>query len=243
MWPCPQPFYFPAVPYMQQVEVPAYPEPLSYTAVHFTALIPNNTRAGMPPVMMAEPYPAPARHTKGRGKHTGPQVGQPPPSSGRVWRTRRDSAHDAVDDQDLTTLLLRNVPTTLPQKKLVELFDNLGLTFLYDFVYLPMDFRNGVNLGYGFVNCVSHQDAIQMMESLEDLRWEPGSDQTCKLSWSHYIQGLEGHLERYRNSPVMHPDMPEDWKPMLFSNGQRVPFPPPTKAIKAPKVSRGMPKP
>lgn len=43
-------------------------------------------------------------------------------------------------------------------------------------------------------------------------------------------------MERYQNSPVMHPDVPDEWKPALFVQGVRVDFPAPTKKVKAPKV-------
>uniref|UniRef100_A0A7S2FU57 Uncharacterized protein n=1 Tax=Alexandrium andersonii TaxID=327968 RepID=A0A7S2FU57_9DINO len=44
-------------------------------------------------------------------------------------------------------------------------------------------------------------------------------------------QGLERQIEAYRNHMLMHRLVPDDRRPMLFRNGQRVPFPPPTRPI------------
>mmetsp|Transcript_26699 Transcript_26699/g.84720 ORF Transcript_26699/g.84720 Transcript_26699/m.84720 type:complete len:396 (-) Transcript_26699:255-1442(-) len=136
-----------------------------------------------------------------------------------------------------TTVMLRNIPNRYTQGMLLALLDEHNFKSNYDFVYLPMDFRNGVNLGYAFVNLLSHQDALRFMEAFQGFaRWFFDSAKVCEVSWAHPHQGLHEHVERYRNSPVMHPTMPEEYKPMIFKDGERVPFPAPTKAIRAPKL-------
>jgi len=47
------------------------------------------------------------------------------------------------------------------------------------------------------------------------------------------LQGLSANIGRYRNSPVMHEDVPEHLKPLLFINGHFVCFPPPTRRLRA----------
>eukprot|EP00930_Biecheleria_cincta_P002607 TRINITY_DN103611_c0_g1_i1.p1 TRINITY_DN103611_c0_g1~~TRINITY_DN103611_c0_g1_i1.p1 ORF type:complete len:401 (+),score=67.06 TRINITY_DN103611_c0_g1_i1:21-1223(+) len=136
-----------------------------------------------------------------------------------------------------TTIMLRNLPNRYSQQLLLELLDIQGFQCKYDFVYLPMDFRNGVNLGYAFVNLLSHQDALRAIEIFQGFgNWDFDSAKVCEVSWAHPHQGLSEHVERYRNSPVMHPTTPEEYKPMIFQNGIRMPFPAPTKAIRAPKL-------
>lgn len=136
-----------------------------------------------------------------------------------------------------TTVMMRNIPNRYTQHMLLTLIDDMGFKGRYDFVYLPMDFRNGVNLGYAFVNLVSHPDALQMMSTFQGFsKWFFDSAKVCEVAWAAPHQGLEEHVERYRNSPVMHPTMPDEYKPMMFRDGVRVPFPPPTKAIRAPKL-------
>jgi len=136
-----------------------------------------------------------------------------------------------------TTIMLRNIPNRYTQSSLLKLLDAHGFASQYDFLYLPMDFRNGVNLGYAFANFTRHHDALRVIEAFQGFTgWFYESSKVCEVSWSHPHQGLEEHIERYRNSPVMHQCMPDEYKPMIFSRGARIQFPPPTKAIKAPKL-------
>jgi hypothetical protein len=135
------------------------------------------------------------------------------------------------------TVMLRNIPNSYTQNMLLQLLEDQGFRGLYDFVYLPMDFRNGVNLGYAFVNLTQHSEALKFMNAFGGLcSWKVESTKICEVSWAHPHQGLLEHVERYRNSPVMHPRMPDEYKPMVFCDGVRVAFPGPTKAIKAPKL-------
>jgi len=56
----------------------------------------------------------------------------------------------------------------------------------------------------------------------------------CEVSWSGPHQGFKAHVERYRNSPVMHRSVPDAYKPIIFQDGVRQDFPRPTRKIKAP---------
>lgn len=143
-----------------------------------------------------------------------------------------------------TTVMLRNIPNRYTSGSLLALLDERGFQALYDFVYLPMDFQNGVNLGYAFVNLLRHLDALRFKEVFQGFQdWRFDSAKVSEVSWAHPHQGLDQHVERYRNSPVMHPSMPDEYKPMIFQNGARVTFPPPTRVIKAPKLRLGRDRP
>lgn len=188
------------------------------------------------------------------GTSTSYRVSGPAPDNGRNRLQLFDSLQDASTrgpvaiqssatdvlskpPGELTTVMLRNVPNGYTRTMLLELIDSMGFQGRYDFVYLPMDFRNGVNLGYAFVNSITHEDAMRLTDKLQGFSlWSQDSSKVCEVSWAHPNQGLAEHVERYRNSPVMHPTMPDDYKPMVFRNGTRIPFPQPTKAIKAPKL-------
>merc|ERR1711900_80045 len=94
-----------------------------------------------------------------------------------------------------------------------------------------------VNLGYAFVNLVSHSDALQFVERFHGFSsWACASQKVCEVSWANPNQGLCENVERYRNSPVMHESVPDAFKPRLFVNGLRIGFPPPTKRIRAPRI-------
>merc|ERR1711959_641373 len=85
----------------------------------------------------------------------------------------------------------------------------------------------------------------QMLKEMLDYEgfdgWAIQSSKVCEVSWSHPQQGLAQHIERYRNSPVMHESMPIEYKPRLFQNGREVPFPRPTKAIRPVKLRPAQP--
>merc|ERR1712232_36820 len=100
------------------------------------------------------------------------------------------------------------------------------------FVYLPMNFQNGEHLGYALVNFPDHALALRFLNT--EISAEVGS--ICEMSWTHPLQGLNAHVERYRNSPVLHPTVLDEYKPAFFSGGVRMPFPEPTKVIKVPKI-------
>jgi len=121
------------------------------------------------------------------------------------------------------------------------LMDAKGFRGRYDFVYLPTDFRRKAGLGYAFVNMLTVQDAKLLRESLQNFsEWEVSSRKVLEVHFGELLQGLQPHVERYRNSHVMHPEVPESFKPVIFHNGQKVPFPEPTKRIRSFKEEQGI---
>jgi len=106
---------------------------------------------------------------------------------------------------------------------MLAMLDKAGLKGLYDFVYLPMDFKKGKVFGHLIVNFVSNESAEQANFHFA------GAGAT--IEWSEQHQGLDALIQRYRNSPIMHPTMPEASKPLIFSEGFVVPFPAPTEEI------------
>jgi len=138
-----------------------------------------------------------------------------------------------------TTAMMRNIPPEYTRQNLLELVDSAGFQGKYDFVYLPIEFKRDVNLGYAFINFTNHDDAVAFSNHFQNFTsWFVESDKVCEVSWSDVIQGFQDHVERYQNSPVMHESVPDDFKPVLFRDGKRIPFPAPTKKIRQPKQSK-----
>lgn len=134
-----------------------------------------------------------------------------------------------------TSAMMRNLPNDYTRCMLLDLLHSEGFGGTFDFVYLPVDFRSTSGLGYAFVNFALHDDAECFREHFTGFnRWSLASDKVCEVTWSS-LQGLEAHIERYRNSPVMHESVPDDQKPVLFRGLERVQFPSPTKAIRTPR--------
>lgn len=83
-----------------------------------------------------------------------------------------------LDITERTTVVLRNIPNKYTQQGLLELFEANGFTKdTLDFVYMPMDFRNKINLGYCFINFVSHANADGLMARFENFK-QCGSNST-----------------------------------------------------------------
>jgi RNA recognition motif-containing protein len=115
--------------------------------------------------------------------------------------------------------------------------DEVGLAGLYNFIYVPFDFKKLVALRYGFVNFERNEDAVKAIAALDGFAgWVVEGEQACEASWSGAQQGLDANIERYRNSPVMHSRVPDEYKPVLLEKGVRIAFPAPTQAVKPPKL-------
>lgn len=131
--------------------------------------------------------------------------------------------------------MMRNLPNDYTRNMLLALLHREGFNGTFDFLYLPVDFRSTSGLGYAFVNFEFHDDAERFRLHFTGFNhWSIASDKVCEVTWSS-LQGLEPHIERYRNSPVMHESVPEEQKPALFKALERVPFPIPTKTIRMPR--------
>jgi hypothetical protein len=154
-----------------------------------------------------------------------------------------------------TTVMLRHLPSGFTREMLLRLLDTEGFVGSFDFVYLPVDFVKWQGFGYAFVNMVSHQEALRIWKHFDGFSARPHSrtisakspgaaaaeERPCEVSWGDPLQGLSQHIERYRNSPVMHKDVPEQFKPVTFAKGARIKFPPPSKRIRPPRLKHGNP--
>lgn len=138
-----------------------------------------------------------------------------------------------------TTVMMRNIPNNYSRDMLLELLDQEGFSGAYNLVYLPIDFSSNAGFGYAFVNFVATEHAERFMAKFHGFRsWSVPSEKVCDVVWSMAHQGLEAHVERYRNSPMMREYVPDEFKPVLLVDGVRVPFPLPTKKIRAHRARR-----
>jgi len=149
-----------------------------------------------------------------------------------------DTDHQSlgVESQEPTSsVMMRNLPNDYTRTMLLELLRTEGFAGMFDFVYVPVDFRSCSGLGYAFINFNSFESAERFRQHFTGFeQWSSASDKVCEVAWSA-LQGLEAHIERYRNSPVMHESVPEDQKPIIFEGLVAVPFPVATKKIRVPR--------
>jgi len=128
-----------------------------------------------------------------------------------------------------TSVKLRNIPKNFTRDMLVEQL-NLDFRGLFDFLYLPPDFKTHCNVGHCFINFRSSFacDRFRFEFDGEDVQIclpGPSSKRKKEEIWEKRIaevtparvQGLEENIRRLRTSPVMselvcHPE----WMPLLF---------------------------
>lgn len=146
----------------------------------------------------------------------------------------------ACETENHTTVMVANLPRELTRTDFVQDLLDGGYRGLFDFVYMPMNFRENGNFGYAFVNLVSHHVAVSLKAHMEVENAKYVEKRN--VVWSN-CQGYDANIERYRNSPLMHELVPMDCKPAVYDHlGVLASFPAPTKTISKPRIHRSCPK-
>jgi len=154
----------------------------------------------------------------------------------------RPLAGKGSKEPERTTIILRNLPLECTRDMLLHILDSEGFWGCYNFLHLPVDFQTKAGLGYALLNLVSGQAAARVKNHFSGFSsWPFPSDNVCSVAWNTPQQGLSPHIERYRNSPLMHASVPEAYRPVLFKEGVRVRFPGPTARIRAPRIRHAKP--
>ncbi|KAK9076193.1 hypothetical protein SSX86_004526 [Deinandra increscens subsp. villosa] len=142
-----------------------------------------------------------------------------------------------------TTVMIKNIPNKYSQKLLLNMLDshcihcNEQITggndgdqpqsepeplSSYDFIYLPIDFMNKCNVGYGFVNMTSPEATMRLYKAFHHQNWEVfNSKKICEVSYAR-LQGLEALKEHFKNSRF---PCEEEYMPVVFEpprDGQRL---------------------
>lgn len=179
----------------------------------------------------------PSQPSKARSKRneTPPKVLQ----AGQVHRDASKGSEPLVKDEERTTIMLRNIPKDITREKMMDLLNTLGYAKMYDFLYLPRDFKDNFAIyGYAFVNFANHEEASKALELFNGfVDWQSTETNIvpCEAHWGHPLQGYDAHVERYRNSPVMSSQVPDMCRPVVLQDGLPVSFPAPTKPIRLPR--------
>jgi hypothetical protein len=136
-----------------------------------------------------------------------------------------------------TTVMVRNIPNNYTRDMFLSMLNHEGFAGMYDFVYLPIDFLSRASLGYAFVNLTSSKTVKNFLNAFAGYtRWMIPTKKVGYVTCCGTHQGLDAHVERYRNSPVMHEAIPDEFKPIILKKGRRVAFPAPTRVIRAPRI-------
>jgi hypothetical protein len=147
--------------------------------------------------------------------------------------------NSSEEQESRTTVLFRNVLPSSMRSDLCLLLNNNGFRGQYDFLYVPANFKTMLSFGYAFVNFVSGQVADAARQHFDGFQWNVRNESSIlETNWSNPHQGYALHVERYRDCPVMHSSVADEYKPIVLRGGVRVPFPAPTKRLIAPRDVR-----
>jgi hypothetical protein len=145
---------------------------------------------------------------------------------------------------EATTICFQNIPNSYNRRMIFELLDANGFKGLYDFMYVPYDFKRLpalANLGYFFVNFTSHKYALQAwLKFVGFNEWLTDSDKVMAATWASRMQGKAACIEKFQNSPVMHEKVPLECKPVLIENGMIVHLTPIKSITKQPRFLNGV---
>merc|ERR1712216_546863 len=70
------------------------------------------------------------------------------------------------DEDEKTALIIKRLPDQCTRDSLCAMLDASGFAGLYNFVYLPVNFKTWQRFQYSIVNFVSSVDALAALESL-----------------------------------------------------------------------------
>lgn len=126
-----------------------------------------------------------------------------------------------------TTLMIKNIPNKYTSKMLLSTIDEHHKG-TYDFIYLPIDFKNKCNVGYAFINLNDPKHIIPFHQAFNGKKWEKfNSEKVASLAYAR-IQGKAALIAHFQNSSLMNED--KRCRPILFHSdgpnaGDQEPFP------------------
>ncbi|XP_022632719.1 protein MEI2-like 1 isoform X3 [Vigna radiata var. radiata] len=130
-------------------------------------------------------------------------------------------------DDSRTTLMIKNIPNKYTSKMLLAAIDE-QCRGTYDFLYLPIDFKNKCNVGYAFINMIDPGQIIPFHKAFNGKKWEKfNSEKVAVLAYAR-IQGKAALIAHFQNSSLMNED--KRCRPILFHTdgpnaGDPEPFP------------------
>jgi hypothetical protein len=120
-----------------------------------------------------------------------------------------------------TTLIIRNIPNRYTITLLLQEI-NKNYYRKYDVVYLPQDFINNSNLGFGFINFLDHMYLVMFYEEFVGKKWNCfNSNKRCQLAYSKY-QG-KNELTKYIHKKLgisSHYNSNENLKKSFYINNE-----------------------
>ncbi|CAN6234853.1 unnamed protein product [Urochloa humidicola] len=206
----------------------------------------HNGRTFMDPAISSSHMSAPSPKQRGHMPHRRSHMAPIPSSfdsAGERMRSRRNESNvNQSDNRRLfeldieriiqgedsrTTLMIKNIPNKYTSKMLLAAIDE-SHRGIYDFIYLPIDFKNKCNVGYAFINMINPENIVPFYKTFHGKRWEKfNSEKVASLAYAR-IQGKSALVVHFQNSSLMNED--KRCRPILFHSdgpnaGDQEPFP------------------
>ncbi|KAJ4961211.1 hypothetical protein NE237_021121 [Protea cynaroides] len=138
-----------------------------------------------------------------------------------------DIDHIVHGEDTRTTFMIKNIPNKYTSKMLLAAIDEHHQG-TYDFIYLPIDFKNKCNVGYAFINMIDPLHIVPFYQAFNGKKWEKfNSEKVASLAYAR-IQGKTALIAHFQNSSLMNED--KRCRPILFHSdgpnaGDQEPFP------------------
>jgi hypothetical protein len=130
-------------------------------------------------------------------------------------RDRRRAVDPWSWEAGVVTVMVRQLPRQFTQRMFLQEVIRRGFEGLFDFLYLPYDFKKGINVGYGFVNFTDPEYALQFRDSLDGqyldkymrmkskaIRVHPAAVQGYEANYRHFAHTKTGQKQDPSFSPI-----------------------------------------
>jgi len=167
---------------------------------------------------------------------------------------RRRAVDPWAWEAGVVTVMVRQLPRQFTQRMFLQEVVQRGFEGLFDFLYLPYDFKKGINMGYGFVNFTEPEYALQFRDSLDGqyldkymrmkskaVRVHPAAVQGYDANYRHFAHTKTGQKQDPSFSPIFFP-VPEDQSllNMILQQGSRGATATPEGVLPAGQLQPGM---
>lgn len=126
-------------------------------------------------------------------------------------------------EETRTALMIRNIPNKYNQKMLLSTLEEEHRGH-FDFIYLPIDFKNKCNVGYAFINFTRPQFIEPFYNAFHGKKWRRfNSEKVCEITFAR-IQGRQQLIAHFQNSSLLLED--PKCRPVIFdAKGRQEEFP------------------
>ena len=126
----------------------------------------------------------------------------------------------------VTTVMIRNIPTRYTSVSFMDLLvEHEFEKGSFDFFYLPMDFKTGKNVGYGFINFTNALSTIIFVSKFQNRQLKVLTSKKSLSLVPSKRQGLLQNLAIFHNSDLLNSSSCSPfYKPIVLRNGDLVPL-------------------